>query len=110
MLCCFFLLLFFTVALNFEDRMVIFAASMPDMAKINSIELNLETEKNASDKQANLIISFTRMRKNKYNTYNLQMAGWGDVLATMIGFNDDFFKVRATFMLFQSIKLFHISE
>ena len=50
------------------------------------------------------------MRKNKYNTYNLQMAGWGDVLATMIGFNDDFFKVRATFMLFQSIKLFHISE
>ena len=30
------------------------------------------------------------MRKNKYNTYNLQMAGWGDVLATMIGFNDDF--------------------
>ena len=50
------------------------------------------------------------MRKNKYNTYNLQMAGWGDVLAAMIGFNDDFFKVRATFMLFQSIKLFHISE
>ena len=43
MLCYFFLLLFFTVALNFEDRMVIFAASMPDMAKINSIELNLET-------------------------------------------------------------------
>ena len=31
----FFLLLFFTVALNFEDRMVIFAASMPDIAKIN---------------------------------------------------------------------------
>ena len=34
-----FMLLFsfavFTVALNFEDRMVIFAASMPDMAKIN---------------------------------------------------------------------------
>ena len=45
MLCCFFLLLFFTVALNFEDRMVIFAASMPDMAKINWIELNLETWK-----------------------------------------------------------------
>ena len=28
-----FFLLFFTVALNFEDRMVIFAGSMPDMAK-----------------------------------------------------------------------------
>ena len=44
------------------------------------------------------------MRKNKYNTYNLQMAGWGDVLATMIGFNDDFFKVRATFKLLCSSK------
>ena len=44
------------------------------------------------------------MRKNKYNPYNLQMAGWGDVLATMIGFNDDFFKVRATFKLLCSSK------
>ena len=37
-----FLLLFFTVALNFEDQMVIFAASMADMAKINWIELNFQ--------------------------------------------------------------------
>ena len=33
-------MLFFTVAINFEDRMVTFAASMPDMAKINWTGLN----------------------------------------------------------------------
>ena len=100
----------FTVALNFEDRMVFFAASMPDMAKINWIEFNLETWKECQRQTSKFNNFVYQNEKNKYNTYNLQMAGWGDVLATMIGFNDDFFKVRATSMLFQSIKLFHISE
>ena len=37
--------LFFTVALNFEVGMVTFAASMPDMSKINRIELKIELKR-----------------------------------------------------------------